>query len=170
MKFDQAFKALIGHEGGFTIDPKDPGNWTGGKQGSGILKGTKYGIAANTYPEEDIINLTLDRAKALYERDYWNKVKAESLPDIIRFDMFDVAVNSGVGRAVMLLQQAVGFTGNAVDGLIGKGTLGAVAQCDPVTLDKRLSGYRLRFMAGLKIWPDFSRGWALRIATNLIED
>ena len=33
MNFDKAFKLLIGHEGGFTDNRSDPGNWTGGKVG-----------------------------------------------------------------------------------------------------------------------------------------
>ena len=36
-----------GHEGGLSLDPNDRGNWTGGKKGSGELRGTKYGIAAH---------------------------------------------------------------------------------------------------------------------------
>ena len=46
--FDEVFARLIGHEGGYSADPKDPGNWTGGRPGVGKLLGTKYGIAANT--------------------------------------------------------------------------------------------------------------------------
>ena len=38
--FDEAFRRLIGHEGGYSTDRRDPGNWTGGKVGVGILKGT----------------------------------------------------------------------------------------------------------------------------------
>ena len=57
--FDEAFRRLIGHEGGYSTDRRDPGNWTGGKVGVGVLKGTKYGIAANTYPNLDIKNLVV---------------------------------------------------------------------------------------------------------------
>ena len=46
--FDEAFKRLIGHEGGYSTDRRDPGNWTGGRVGVGTLKGTKFGLAANT--------------------------------------------------------------------------------------------------------------------------
>lgn len=167
MNFDQAFKVLIGHEGNFSDNPKDPGNWTGGKVKSGVLKGTKYGIAANTYPNEDIRNLTLARAKELYQRDYWGKLRMEDLPDAVRFDVFDAAVNSGVSQAAKFLQRAAGVTD---DGAIGPQTLAAVKHVDPQLLDKRINGHRLRFMADLKVWPDFAKGWARRIANNLIED
>lgn len=33
MNFDTAFKLLVEHEKGYTDDPDDPCNWTGGKVG-----------------------------------------------------------------------------------------------------------------------------------------
>jgi hypothetical protein len=46
MGFDRAFEETIGLEGGFSRNPDDNGNWTGGRRGLGELKGTKYGISA----------------------------------------------------------------------------------------------------------------------------
>ena len=40
----------LAHEGGYSSNPKDPGNWTGGKVGAGKLLGTQKGIAAASYP------------------------------------------------------------------------------------------------------------------------
>ena len=67
--FDNAFDRVIGHEGGFTDDPLYRGNWTSGVCGVGECKGTKYGLAAMTYPILDIRNLTLNQAKDIYKRD-----------------------------------------------------------------------------------------------------
>jgi len=64
MTFEESFKVLIGHEGGYSDDRNDPGNWTGGKVGVGELLGTKYGVAANSYPMEDIQGLTLETSAA----------------------------------------------------------------------------------------------------------
>ena len=81
MNFDKAFMCVVGAEGGFSNDPKDRGNWTGGKVGSGILMGTKFGIAANTYGNKlksqnmTIKNLTVDDAKQIYKRDWWDKLR-----------------------------------------------------------------------------------------------
>jgi len=33
----------------------------------------------------------------------------------------------------------------------------------------RFNGYRLQLMSSLPTWPAFGRGWANRIAKNLIE-
>jgi lysozyme family protein len=167
MDFDQAFTVLIEHEKGYSDNPKDPGNWTGGKVGVGILKGTKYGIAANTYPDLDIKNLTPEQAKAIYLRDFWNAMKLGLLPIQVRFDMFDTAVHSSVKMASKLLQRAAGVKD---DGDIGPITLAAATRIPGDLLDKRFNGQRLRFLADLKVWPDFARGWARRIATNLIDD
>lgn len=152
MNFDLAFEKLIGHEGGYVNDARDPG----GK--------TKFGISKRAYPGEDIQNLTLDRAKQLYRRDYWDAVQADNMPDAIRFDLFDAAVNSGVRQAVKWLQTAAKAD---PDGIIGPKTLLAVRMADPQLLAKRFNGLRLRFMTDLKTWPTFGRGWARRIADNL---
>ena len=161
MNFDQAFDILLGHEGGFSDHPADPGNWTGGRVGVGELRGTKFGIAANTYPNEDIRNLTVDRAKEIYRRDFWNPVRAEELPAAIRYAVFDAAVNSSPRQAARWLQRAVGVRD---DGIIGPITLGAVRAADPERVLRRVLAQRLRFMTGLSNWPAFGRGWARRIA------
>ena len=67
--FDVIFDRVLGHEGGFQADPRDRGNWTGGEVGKGELKGTKYGVAAMTYPELDIESLTKADAKIIFRRD-----------------------------------------------------------------------------------------------------
>ena len=161
MDFDTAFHTLLGHEGGFTEDPRDPGNWTGGRPNVGELKGTKFGIAANTYPNEDIRNMTVERAKEIYRRDFWDKVRADELPAEVRYAVFDAAVNSGPRQAARWLQRAVGVRD---DGVIGPITLGAVRATDPQALLRRMLAARLRFMTDLSTWPTFGRGWARRIA------
>jgi lysozyme family protein len=104
----------MGHEGNFTDNPKDPGNWTGGKVGVGELRGTKFGIAANTYPAIDIRNLTRDEAKKIYKRDFWDKVNADSLPYGVSFQLFDFAVNSGMSTAIRYFQRALGVADDGV--------------------------------------------------------
>ena len=93
-------------------------------------------------------------------------MQAEYLPDAVRFDLFDAAVNSGVRQAVKWLQLAAKAE---PDGIVGPKTLLAVRMADPQLLAKRFNGQRLRFMVDLKTWPTFGRGWARRIADNLLE-
>lgn len=166
MDFETAFTRVVGVEGGFTADPKDRGNWTTGRIGQGQCKGTKHGISAAAYPGEDIENLTLVRAQGLYARDYWGPAGCDAVPDALRYDLFDAAVNSGVKAAVKLLQLAAGEDD---DGVLGPRTLQAVQSMPPLRTLARLNGYRLRLMASNPAWPGFGRGWALRVAANLIQ-
>lgn len=164
MNFDEAFKITVGHEGGFTLNRADAGNWTGGRVGLGLLKGTKYGIAANTYQNEDIRNLTIERAKLLYKRDFWDKAKCDQLPDELRFHVFDVSVNSGVSRGVKTLQQALGV---ASDGVIGVKTLTAANSQDPRDILLKFYSFRISFYTSLGNFGTFGKGWMNRVAGNL---
>lgn len=154
MNFDQAFERLIGHEGGYSNDPRDPGGET------------KFGISRRSYPGEVIRTMTLERAKAIYLRDYWGPAGCDTVPDAVKFDLFDMAVNSGVERAVQTLQRAVGVDD---DGKLGPITLQAVASMPGLRFVARFNGHRLQFMSTLATWPAFGRGWANRIAKNLME-
>lgn len=95
--FDRAFAFITGPqiEGRLSLDPHDPGNWTGGQISVGTLKGSKYGISAARYPREDIANLTLERAKFLYNRDYWLPHKCDTMEWGKALMVFDSAVNGG---------------------------------------------------------------------------
>lgn len=163
-KFDTFIRRILSHEGGYSTDRTDSGNWTGGRVGVGTLKGTKFGIAANTYPTLDIKNLTWDTAAALYRRDFWDASKASLLPPVVGFQLLDGAVNSGVRRATQWLQRAVRV---ADDGIIGPATLAAIKAADPNDLVFRFLAERLEFMTGLVNWQHHGKGWARRIATNL---
>ncbi len=132
--FDACFAVVIGTEGGYTADPADPGNWTGGACGAGECRGTKYGISAAAYPTKDIASLTVDQAKAIYLTDYWAKLGCGQFVPPLALIVFDAGVNAGVGRAAQWLQEAVGA---AVDGAIGPETVGDV-----------------RSMGMLRGWPD----------------
>lgn len=167
MDFDDAFALLIGNEGKFTDNPQDSGNWTTGKCRQGQLKGTKYGISAASYPELDICNLTLEQAKNIYQRDFWYLLNIDRMPENIRFDLFDLAVNCGKTKAKQILQKALDVK---VDGIIGPKTLAALEKADPQWLDKRLSAYRLLYLCDLKSFKNFGRGWVRRVAQNLLAD
>ena len=64
--FKQAFRVVVGEEGGFTANPADPGNWSGGRCGVGRCVGTKYGISGAAYPDLDINALDLTSAEGIY--------------------------------------------------------------------------------------------------------
>lgn len=154
MDFDTAFTRLLGHEGGYVNHKADPGGET------------NWGISKRSYPTLNIATLTEWDARQIYKRDFWDKLKADELPEAVRYAVFDGAVNSGIGQSSMWLQRAVGV---ADDGVIGPKTLAACRSLAGSMVKARYCGHRLAFMAGLSTWPAFSRGWAKRIAANLIE-
>ena len=156
MDFDTAFTKLLGHEGAYSNHPNDPGGET--------MWGITIAVArANGYTGA-MRNMPVAVAKAIYRKDYWDRAKCDQLPAEVRFDMFDMAVNSGVGFAARTLQKAAGAV---VDGVIGPNTIKAAAAIDPARLVARINGHRLELMANLPTWATFGKGWARRIAANL---
>jgi len=163
--FDRIFEFVVDSEGGFTDNPVDPGHWTGGQISVGACHGTKFGISAAAHLDLDIPEVTLDDAKAIYQREYWDRIGGDRLPPSIALLVFDSAINSGIGRAVRWLQDAASV---AQDGVIGPRTLQAI---DLLTARPGGSGelcaeflaQRLTFMTSLVIWKSLGLGWARRL-------
>lgn len=156
MNFDAAFAELLGHEGGYSDHAADPG----GKTRYGVTEA----VAREVGYRGDMRDLPLDLAKRIYRERYWDAVRADELPAGVRYAVFDAAVNSGPRQAVLWLQRAAGVD---ADGIIGPKTLAAVKAAGGETLKARMLAQRLRFMADLRTWPAFGRGWARRVAAIL---
>jgi len=158
MTFDTAFDALIGNEGGYSFNTQDPGGET--------MFGVTARVAiANGYTGS-MRNFTRDQAKDIYRRQYWMPIRGFDLPDPLAFQVFDGAVNSGPAQSVKWLQRAAGV---ADDGQIGPMTLDAIAKGNPYIEGAAFNGQRLLFMTDLPTWGAFGRGWARRIANNLLK-
>lgn len=153
--FDKAFIELLGHEGGYSNNPADPGGET------------NWGVTVAVARENGYIGSMKDMdqsvAKAIYAKKYWLPT-FDDLPYPVAFQVFDAAVNSGVGQAVRWLQRAVGV---ADDGKIGPVTMKAVLEADPVKTVVLFNAERLMFMTNLSTWSSFGKGWARRVAANL---
>lgn len=162
--YDKSFDRVFKNEGGFQADPKDRGNWTTGRIGEGELVGTKFGLAAMTYPHLDIKNLTREDAKAIYKRDWWDKLGMDKFRPAMQYQMFDAAINHGMHNATEMLQRAAGAKD---DGIIGPKTRAAVASVELNDLLMLFLAERLEFMTVIRTWPRYGKGWARRIAHNL---
>jgi len=156
MSFDRAFAKTLQHEGGYTNNPtgQDPGGET------------KYGISKRSYPDVDIGGLTVEDAKRIYRRDFWDALRLDELPELVGETVFDAAVNSGRRAAVLWLQKAIGVE---ADGVLGPKTIAATKAADVTVTVMRFNGQRLAFLADLRTWNVFGRGWAKRVAANLME-
>jgi len=158
--FSRCVAFTLAQEGGFTNNAADPGNWTGGLVGSGVLRGTNFGISAAAYPSVEIANLTKADAEAIYRRDYWSPMNADALTFPLALVAFDAAVNAGVRRSVIWLQQAAGVQ---PDGVWGSETQAALAKSDPIQLAREALARRLEFSSHLPIWSNFGLGWTRRV-------
>ena len=157
MKFDAAFTMLLGHEGRYSNHPNDPGGAT--------MWGITERVARAAGYDSEMEDMPVEFAKSIYSRDYWNVCLCESFAPEVRFHLFDAAVNSGTSQAIKWLQRALGVTD---DGIIGRVTLLASKNQPGAITAARMAGYRLQFMSSLPTWSVFGRGWANRIAKNLI--
>lgn len=168
--FDTITPSLFSHEGGYSDDRHDPGNWTGGKVGAGRLVGTNHGIAAPTLAAHrgqsisaaDMRALTRDEAVTIYKRQYWDSVRGDDLPAGVDYAVYDYAVNSGPGRAARDLQRVLRVK---VDGVIGPMTIDAACRSamTPAQIINALCDRRLAFMRSLKTWGRYGRGWSRRV-------
>lgn len=156
--WQKAFEFTVGAEGGYVNDPKDPGGET------------NFGICKRDYPNEDIKNLTIERAKEIYYKSYWLPSNCAQLVTmeypLTAMVLFDTGINCGCRTAKKLLQKCL--IGIEADGIIGSQTMKAVAKCDDLNLaEKMLSErqkyYNLIISKNLAL-KKFKNGWTNRIA------
>lgn len=150
--FDTAFDRVLGNEGGYSNNSADPGGET------------NWGISKAAYPGLNIRALTRDDAKAIYLRDFWNRIHADVLHPAVAFQAFDFAVNSGIETSIRALQRALGVPD---DGHWGPVTQQAEFTMDDDRIVMRFVAERLDFWTSLDRWPSFGRGWARRAAQDL---
>lgn len=90
--FDKAFLWTVGAEGKPTDDPDDPGGFT------------VWGLAKRWHPEIGP-DTTIEYAKEVYRREYWDALGCDDLPAPLDRVVFDCAVNPGPGVARDLLKK-----------------------------------------------------------------
>ena len=164
--FDKAFEDIIGIEGGYVNNPNDKGGET------------KYGISKRSYPNVDIKNLTLDGAKEIYYKDFWNTKRLElSLIDDepIALELFDTSVNMGIVVSAKFLQEALNLMNRnqadwndlLVDGFCGVETFKAYKKARKDILLKVLNGLQFcKYKAICEKNPNqevFFNGWMKRV-------
>ena len=158
--FESCLKHLLMHEGGFVNHPSDPGGMTN----LGVTARVWEEWVGHPVDEKQMRALTPALVAPLYRKKYWDACRANDLVFGLDYAVFDVAVNSGVGRAIKLLQSCVGAT---PDGGYGPATAALVEKAqqeDPVRLISVYCSKRLEFLESLKTFPIFGKGWSRRVA------
>lgn len=150
--FDKAIEITLKFEGGLSDHVNDKGGLT------------KYGISQKAYPGVDIRNLTLEKAKEIYKRDYWTPNHCDEMMWPVNLCIFDWAVNSGGFIARMNLQNILKVK---TDGKLGPKTIAALNLADPIELsnkllDKRLYNYFL-IVEESENQRQFLKGWVRRV-------
>ncbi len=156
LTFIQIFNRLIGHEGGYVNDPRDPG----GETNWGITKRTAQ---ANGY-QGSMRAMTREQAYKIYYSAFWLRYQCDKMPDAVAFQFFDAAVNHGLGNASRMLQRSVNV---ADDGIIGNMTIAAIKKMAISDVIMRLNAERLEFYCKLSTFSTFGKGWVRRVAGNL---
>ena len=163
-EFNRAFETVVGIEGGYVFDEDDAGGET------------KFGISKRSYPHLNIKDITLEQAKIIYYRDFWN-TQAMNLDNFkydIALELFDTGVNMSMEVSRKFLQEALSllnrvetkFPDLVIDGIIGKKTMEALVMVDYEELLKVLNG--LQFMRYYTIvqhkhsQEKFFAGWVKR--------
>ena len=159
--YQRAFDRLLKAEGGYVNHPADRGG------------ATKYGISLRFLVAEgkidrdadgfydydldmdgdidgaDIAALTIDHARALYRRCFWDREHCESYPRPLGEMLFDQAGNGGAKAARKLLQSAINKALKSnklkVDGAIGAKTeaaLDVVLKSPSIGMSRLVTAFR----------------------------
>lgn len=145
----------LNEEGGWTNDPHDPGG------------PTMYGIIQREYTKyrtrkglanQSVRYITNAELQEIYRGNYWNPVRGDDWPKGPDQIVWDIAVNSGLGRANKIMASALGTN------VLNYGQQGALANRsnDKVGIVKRACARRASFYRNLGTFQYFGRGWLAR--------
>lgn len=179
MTFDSALKVILSHEGKWSNDQDDKGketykgisrvNWP---QWSGWIAIDAH-KAAKSFPS----NLETDEelqelVASFYRINFWDALRCDDMPDEIRFELFDTAINQGKYMAIFNLQRALNLLNQngklyadiATDGKIGPGTVQTARACPyKVALHNTMNILQAQHYIGIsekdRTQEKFFRGW-----------
>ena len=155
--FDKALAFVLADEKGYSDDSADRG------------KETNMGISKKAHPDEDIKNMTIERATEIYYSEYWMPVRADELPSGVDYVVFDSAVQHGPRNAGIFLQRALNrmMAGLTVDGIIGSKTLDMVRHNGGILITDILRErdiFYSKIVAKDPTQERFTRGWRNRLS------
>lgn len=127
---EKALQRTLGVEGGDSNDPDDRGGAT--RYGATEAVARAFGYTG------DMQDLPWSTAVAIYKANYWDKLSLDAVAmvsEALALEVFDTAINCGVGTEAMFLQRALNALNNggsaypdlAVDGAVGSATVKALA-------------------------------------------
>lgn len=152
--FEKALVKVLAEEGGskYTETKGDAGG------------ATKYGISQKAFPNLNIRELTLDKAAEIYRSEYWEAIKGDLIASQkVAECIFDCAVNTGVKKASILIQESVYAK---VDGVIGSRTITLINASNESAIlfnfTQRRINYYNQIVAKNPSQAKFINGWTAR--------
>ena len=102
LDFERALRATLVYEGGYVWNKADPG----GETNFGVTASTFWHyLSDHNQPLRSVRTITSPELQDIYRSRYWEPVtQGRTWP--LNAVLFDVAVNSGVGTALWMLEQA----------------------------------------------------------------
>ena len=159
--FRRCVDIVLGQQGGFIIDPNNPGAATQFGISLGVLKDWRKD---QNLTAEDVGKLRPEEAREIYRTRYWNVLRCDDLPAGVDLVVFDFGVDTDPGRSAKMLQQVVGA---AADGSIGDATIAAANAASPRDVVRDMSNRRLEYYRDLPNAASFIRNWTNR--ANAVE-
>lgn len=188
-EFDRAFLVTMGHEGGYVNDKDD----AGGETYRGISRrfhpswpGWQYIDQAkgmDNFPA--VLKISKDlQADVLnfYRAQFWDRFNGDAVAEVapsLANELFDTAVNMGVHRAVIFLQQALNvlnrnqqiYADLVPDGKFGTNTMKAlqayIGNDEPklllVVMNALQANHYLEYMGKDPVQEKYARGWFKRV-------
>jgi len=154
--FNASLDMLLHHEGGYVNHPDDPG----GRTNYGVTQRVYEDFLGREVTEKEMKEMPLEDVRAIYKKNYWDRIRGDDLPPGIDFCVFDWAVNAGISRASKALQQAINVDD---DGIIGSQTVAMVCdQANHTNVVNTIAVKRENFYRDLKTFDTFGRGWLRR--------
>jgi len=154
--FQECLDLVLKSEGGFVNNPADPGGMTN----LGVTKRVWEEYTGHEADEKTMRGLSPEKVAPLYEQRYWRPTYCEVLPRGVDFLVFSMGVNAGPGRAVKLLQSALGCV---PDGQIGPATMALITASNATSIISKFSQSRRDYYASLKTFSIFGKGWLARV-------
>lgn len=175
MTIDEMIDDVLKKEAGYVNHKND----RGGPTNLGVTQATLSDYLGRKASIDDVKNLSKATAAAIYKKTYYLAPHIDLLPDKIEPVIFDISVNSGAGRAIKILQQALfdkGYPVGKADGVIGKNTIKYANEWVDALGDVAINTiveYRINFykkiIANDPSQKVFETGWLARANSFLVD-
>jgi lysozyme family protein len=103
--FPACLAITLKYEGGYSDNPRDPG----GPTCRGITQRVYDAYRHGPLGYRSVRYIAENEVQDIYRHQYWDAIRGDDLPAGVDLIAFDIAVNSGPGRATQWLAASAGY-------------------------------------------------------------